>query len=165
MHIRPETAADCEAITRVHRAAFPAPDEATLVNQLREKGNLTISLVAEDEDLIAGHIAFSPVTIDGTPGGLGLAPVAVLPEHQRQGIGQQLIRAGIEKANELGVGYLVVLGHRDYYPKFGFKTASEWQLGNEYDAEEGFMAMELVPGAIPAQGGMVKYGKEFGLFS
>ena len=165
MHVRPETAADHEAISRVHRAAFPSPDEATLVQRLREQGNLTISLVAEDEDLITGHIAFSPVTINGNNGGLGLAPVAVLPEHQRQGIGEQLIRAGIEKATELGVGYLVVLGHRDYYPRFGFKVASDWLLDNEYDANEAFMVMELVPGGIPAQGGLVKYGPEFGVFS
>lgn len=165
MHVRPETVADHVAINRVHCAAFPSPDEATLVERLREQGNLIISLVAEDEDLIAGHIAFSPVTIDGVQGGLGLAPVAVLPEHQRQGIGGDLIRAGIEKAIELGASYLVVLGHRDYYPRFGFQAASTWQLDNEYGANEAFMAMELVPGGIPAQGGLVKYGPEFSLFT
>jgi putative acetyltransferase len=165
MQIRPETASDSERIANVHRTAFPSPDEATLVDKLRGEGNLIISLVAEDEDLIAGHIAFSPVTIDGKPGGLGLAPVAVLPEHQQKGIGSDLIRAGIEKANELGVGYLVVLGHRSYYPRFGFETASKWNLANEYDANDAFMAMELQPGSIPADGGLVKYGAAFAVFS
>ena len=165
MQIRQETEADIMGISQVHLAAFPTAEEANLVDRLREQGHLTISLIAEEEDLILGHIALSPVTVDGQPGGLGLAPVAVLPDYQNQGIGSALIQAGLDKAQEMGVGFVIVMGHRSFYPRFGFQQASLWNLQNEYDANDSFMALELLPNSIPKEGGLVRYGDEFAAFS
>ena len=162
--IRVEQPGDIESIGRVHRAAFPTVAEARLVEQLRRHGRLWLSLVAEDESGIIGHIAFSPVRIEGsnepTPG-VGLAPVAVLPDYQRQGIGSRLIREGLSACKQAGFSFVVVLGEPAYYHRFGFEPASRWKLGNEYGAEEAFMAIELQNGALPAGGGLIVYAHEF----
>ena len=162
--IRMEQAGDIDSIGRVHRAAFPTAAESRLVEQLRRHGRLWLSLVAEDESGIIGHIAFSPVRIGGsdepTPG-VGLAPVAVLPDYQRQGIGSRLIREGLSACKQTGFSFVVVLGEPAYYRRFGFEPASRWGLGNEYGAEEAFMVMELQNGALPAGGGVVVYAPEF----
>jgi putative acetyltransferase len=163
--IRPERPQDVEGIRTVHAAAFPTDVESRLVDALREAGQLCISLIAEVSDQIVGHIVLSPVTVDGRHReGLGLAPVAVLPSHQRRGIGSALIVEGLHIARELGYGFVVVLGHPEYYPRFGFRRASELGLGNEYGAEEAFMVVELVPRSLPA-GGLVRYVAEFGRFT
>ncbi len=154
---------DLDAIHRVHAAAFETDAEARLVDALRANGTLIVSLVAEVDGGIAGHIAFSPVTVDGKDvGGIGLAPVAVLPAHQREGIGGALIRAGIAECERLAYGFVVLLGHPEYYPRFGFVKASSFNLGNEYGADDAFMAYEIKNGAIPAGGGLIRYAAEFG---
>lgn len=125
--IRPETPADVEAIAVVTKAAFATMaisehTEQYIVEALRATGALTVSLVAEREGRVVGHIAFSPVTIsDGTPGWYGLGPVSVLPEHQRQGVGAALIRGGLDRLKGLEARGCCLVGHPDYYPRLGFE--------------------------------------------
>jgi len=162
--IRPELPMDVPAIAEVLATSFPTAEEAEVVKALRQNGHLSISLVAEDQGMIVGYIGFSPVTVDGKAGGLGLAPVAVVPDFQSLGIGSMLVEEGLTFAKGSGAGYVVVLGHAHYYPRFGFKAAKELGYSNEYDADESFMIMELKPGGLPPRG-MVKYGSEFGAWS
>lgn len=165
--VRPERAVDVAAIHAVNARAFPTADEARLVDALRNGGHLVISLVAESEatHAIVGHVAFSPVTIDDVPGGLGLAPIAVDPSHQRRGVGERLVRAGLVRARELGAGYVVILGDPAYGARFGFRRASERGLSNEYGVDEPFQVLELRDGALPERGGLVRYGAEFASWS
>ena len=156
---------DGPALRHIHEAAFPTPVEAQLVERLIAAGHDELSLVAELEGQPVAHILFSPVTIerDGQviATGLGLAPVAVLPAHQKQGIGTALITAGLQALAAAGCPLVVVLGHPEYYRRFGFVTASQHQLANEYGVDEPFMVIELTPPALPPGGGLVKYGPEF----
>lgn len=163
MFIRPELPADISAIRIVHQAAFPAPTEARLVELLRERGKATVSLVADLGGVIVGHELFSPVIIDSTPQarGLGLGPVAVLPSHQRQGIGARLILDGLEACRLLGVPFVVVLGEPTYYHRFGFARASALGLTNEYGVDDPFMILVLDPDSLPKTGGLIRYAPEF----
>ena len=163
--IRPEKAADIPAIHRVHRAAFPGPGEAAVVDALRSSEHLAVSLVAESSEAgIIGPIAFSPVRLEGGTEGIGLAPLAVLPAFQRRGIGGKLVQAGLIACRETERPFVVVLGDPDYYCRFGFVPASRWNLSDEYDGGAAFQAMELQPTSIPAGGGLVRYGAEFSIF-
>jgi putative acetyltransferase len=127
--IRPESNSDIDAITELTKAAFETLEisghtEHFIVEALRAAGALTVSLVAELGGRVVGHIAFSPVTMsDSTPGWYGLGPVSVLPEHQRQGIGKALIEAGLARLKELGARGCCLVGHPEYYRKFGFGNA------------------------------------------
>lgn len=159
--IRPEQAGDVATIHAVHASAFPTDDEARLVDALRAAGRLSITLVADDGGRLVGHVAFSPVSLAGRPDGLGLAPLAVIPDRQRQGIGARLVREGLAVADAGGAPFVVVLGHPAYYPRFGFRRAAAVGLSNEYGADEAFMVLELRPGSLPAGGGLVRYGPEF----
>jgi putative acetyltransferase len=161
---RHELPMDIPAIAEVLATSFPTAEEAEVVKALRHNGHLAISLVAEEQGMIIGHIAFSPVTVDGKVGGLGLAPVAVVPDYQNLGIGSMLVEEGLKSAKASGAGYVVVLGHSHYYPRFGFKPAKPLGYTNEYDADESFMILELKPGGLPSKG-LVKYGSEFGAWS
>lgn len=170
MHLalRGELPCDQAGIARVQRAAFPSPDESRLVDALRLSGNLRLSLVAIENAEIVGHVAFSPVSLESSFGniaGLGLAPVAVLPDHQRRGIGSALIRSGMEKCRELNTLFVVVLGEPGYYQRFGFRAASTWGIANEYNVHDEFMAIELLPGAIPPGGSLARYSPEFSSFA
>lgn len=168
MNIRPERAGDVAGIRAVHIAAFPSALEAELVDRLREAGRAAVSLVAEMERGIVGHVLFSPVTIagGGAPGGgLGLAPLAVLPDLKGRGVGSALARRGIEACRDAGYAFAVVLGEPGYYARFGFKKASLYGLGNEYAADEAFMAMELAGHALSGAWGVVRYSPEFDLFN
>ena len=110
---------------------------------------------------MVGHIAFSPVTIEPAGSAIGLAPMAVLPAHQRRGIGGRLVREGLEQLRAAGHGAVVVLGHPEYYPRFGFTRASRFGLRCELDCpDEAFMALELVPGALANRAGLVRYRRE-----
>lgn len=168
MVIRPEdpTSADATAIRRLNEAAFPGQEEAALVDALRAAAAPLISLVAEEDGRILGHILFSPVTIEGRAAGLwmGLAPMAVSPDRQRSGIGSALIEAGLDACRELGAEVVVVLGHLEYYyPRFGFLPASGFGVRSEYpNAGDAFMALELKPGAL-AHGStaVVRYHRAF----
>jgi putative acetyltransferase len=167
MTIRDEQTADAAAIRSVHCAAFPTDAEARLVDRLRANGHARISLVAEVDGVVVGHVLFSPVSIVGNfadGAGLGLAPVAVLPSHQRMEIGSSLIREGLAACRHVGYRFIVLIGHPAYYPRFGFQKASLAGLRNEYGADEAFMVLELLPGSLPLGGGLVKYGTEFAEF-
>lgn len=150
--IRPETSTDIDAITGVTEAAFETLEisghtEQFIVEALRAAGALAVSLVAELDGRVVGHIAFSPVNIsDGTPGWYGLGPVSVLPEHQRQGIGKALIEAGLTRLKELGAHGCCLVGHPEYYVKFGFRN--EPCLGVDDVPPEFFFALS-VDGHMP----------------
>jgi putative acetyltransferase len=162
--IRPERPADADAVRRVNKVAFGQPDEADLVDRLRQSGARYLGLVAEAEGGVVGHVLFTPVSLDaGTADVRGLAPMAVLPEHQRSGVGSALVRAGLAACAEDGAEAVVVLGHPDYYPRFGFRPASAFGLACAYDVpDEAFMALELVEGALADAGGVAHYHPAFG---
>ncbi|MEM7430530.1 MAG: N-acetyltransferase [Pseudomonadota bacterium] len=161
MILRPETPSDVAAIRRVHEAAFPSPAEANIVDALRDSGCLSISWVAVDDDGVVGHIAFSPVTLNDQHFGLGLAPVAVLPAHQRSGIGGALITRTLDECREHACDWVVVLGDPAYYGKFGFTAASNWNLQDEYGGGNAFQARWLSDSPEPCAGGLVKYSAAF----
>ena len=125
MFIRPEKNQDIDAIRELNDEAFGGSDESRIIQQLRNSGMLSLSLVAFSENKVVGHIAFSPIQLDSTQGKnkfMGLAPMSVSPDHQRRGIGSQLVKEALRILKEGGVSAVFVLGHPDYYPKFGFKT-------------------------------------------
>jgi putative acetyltransferase len=157
---------DVQAIRAVNLAAFETSTEADLVDALRQEASPRVSLVAEEAGVIVGHIMFSPVTLaDATPTLMGLAPMAVMPARQRQGIGSRLIAAGLERCGELGAAAVVVLGHADYYPRFGFAPASRFGMRCEYDVpDEVFMVRELVGGGLNGLTGTIRYHPVFGRF-
>jgi putative acetyltransferase len=163
--VRPERVGDVEAIREVHRLAFGGDEESRLVDALRAGGHVRLSLVAEDEGQLVGHILFSDLPIL-TPAGsvpaLALAPLAVVPTRQRQGIGSLLIRECLRNCAEQGHRIVVVLGHRDYYPRFGFSAALARPLKAPFSGES-FMALELVRGALDGVAGEVRYAPPFGL--
>ena len=164
--VRHERPGDEAEIARVNDAAFGQPDESRLVEAVRRTGQATISLVAFDERGIIGHILFTPVRLE-SPGSriamLGLGPMAVLPGWQRQGVGSMLVEAGLRECTAAGCQAVVVVGHPDYYPRFGFRRSREFGLRCEYAVpEEVFMAIELVPGALAGRGGPVRYLPAFG---
>ena len=135
-----------------------------MVDLLRSRGKATISLVAEDDEEILGHILFSPVSIDPPAPGwnaLGLAPVALIPGRQRQGIGKALVSEGIERCRSIGGSVIAVLGDPAYYTQFGFTRAMDFGLGNEYQAGDEFMVIELSPGVLENFTGMVTHAPEF----
>ena len=127
---------------------------------LRDAGRLSVSLVAEVDGVVVGHVAFSPVSA-GAAIGSGLAPVAVLPGSRRRGIAAQLIREGLAACERAGSGFAVVLGEPGYYARFGFRPASGWGLSDEYGGGAAFQAIELRAGAVPVGAGLVRYAPEF----
>ena len=161
--VRDETLSDTAAVREIVTAAFGQPGEAGLVDSIRANGRAVISLVAEENGVVVGHILFSPVTLEeGAARVLGLAPLSVAPEHQRRGIGGELMRAGLERARELDYNAVVLLGHPEYYPRFGFVPAAKLGLHCEYDAPvEAFMAIELRPGGLAGARGLAKYCEDF----
>jgi putative acetyltransferase len=163
--VRPETPNDLTAIRQVHAQAFGRPAEARLVDALRARGQVLLSLVAVHDDRVVGHILFSPVTIESAEAAfpaVGLGPVAVLPARQRQGIGSLLVATGLDECRRAGHTGVVVLGHPTYYPRFGFKPASRYGLQGDYAVpDDVFMAIELHPGALQGRAGHVKYQPEF----
>jgi putative acetyltransferase len=167
MDIRTEKPEDVEAVRHVNIVAFGRENEANLVDRLRGLAS-TFSFVAVQTDLVVGHILFSPVVVEGKCSSnlsvLGLAPVAVLPNYQRQGIGSLLIREGLKECARSGFQAVVVLGYPDLYSRFGFVPASGKMLGCEYDVpDEAFMVLELESGSCQDCSGTVKYRSEFSL--
>jgi len=164
IEIRDERPEDYFAIRDVNVLAFGRSAEALLVERLRAANKAVISRVATIDQHVVGHILFSPVTVESAPttfSGLGLAPMSVLPEFQNRGIGSKLVHDGLEACKGKGYDLVVVLGHINFYPRFGFLRASDHGLSNEYGALDAFMVIELRQGALKAVGGLVKYAPEF----
>ena len=164
MQIRAETAEDRVAVHAVNISAFETAAEANLVSNLRNQATPIVSLVADREGEIVGHIMFSPVSLSGCADTnmMGLGPMAVIPEQQGKGIGSALVQKGLEQCKQLGITAVVVLGHPDYYPRFGFSPSSEFGINSEYDVpKEVFMIMELAPKALSGKGGIAKYHAAF----
>lgn len=171
--IRQENSSDTQDVFRLIEAAFANVEESDhreqfLVERLRKSESFIpeLSLIAETEDgRIAGYVLLTKVDIvsgnDSTPS-LGVAPLAVLPEYQRQGVGGQLLTEAHKLASALGYGSAVLLGHKDYYPKFGYKRASAYGIEFPFDApDECCMAVELIPGALSDVRGTVHYPAVF----
>ena len=164
--VRAERRDDRDAVHRILVRAFPSDAEARLVEALRGRTQPQVSLVAEDAVIgVLGHILFTPVEIcsrSERSHAIGLGPMAVLPEHQRKGAGSALVRAGLAACAAIGERIVVVLGHPDYYPRFGFQPA--WEFGLYYQspgANPAFMVCELERGALRGRAGKVVYHAAF----
>jgi len=163
--VREEEPLDVKAVREVNTRAFGQPQEASVVDKLRQNCKGLISLVAMIEDQVVGHILFSPAMIEakgGTVLGMGLAPMAVLPEYQGQGIGSVLIRTGIAKLKDKQCPYIIVLGHRGYYPRFGFESANRYGIRSEWEVpEDAFMILFLNRFVMQGISGVARYRTEF----
>ncbi len=163
--IRDATAHDFPAIRAVIRHAFDRADEANLVEDLRDTGDVLCEFVAASDIAIQGHILYSRLPLE-RPGeaiaAAALAPVSVLPAFQKRGLGGNLIRAGNARCAELGCAAIIVLGRPDYYPRFGFSAAAAELLEAPFSGPA-FMALELTPGVLRG-GGRVRYASAFGVF-
>jgi len=164
--IRPEQSDDIAAVRAINEAAFGEPTEATIVDSLRNACPDAVSLVAVEDDRILGHIFFSPAFVSGgheATRGMGLAPMAVLPERQRQGIGSMLVQAGIDAMREWNIPFVIVLGHPEFYPRFGFVPASRHGLSCQWDGVPDEAFMILIPDETAMAGvyGTVRYRDEF----
>jgi len=174
INIRKETPEDFDRVIELTEKAFETLEisdhnEGKLVDKLRKAPTFIpeLSLVAELDGQLVGHILFTPLQIKNEQDSftsLVLGPVSVLPEFQKQGIGGQLIRAGHQKALELGFQSVILIGHPEYYPRFGYKTASGWGIKTHYElpSDDVFMAVELTEGALDKVSGIVIFPKEFG---
>ena len=166
VEIRKEQSGDIEIIRTVNDRAFERSEEGQVVDTLRTSCEKFLSLVAFIEGEIVGHILFTPVTIEqssGTVEGMGLAPMAVLPECQNQGIGSKLVEVGLDIIKQADCPFVIVLGHENYYPRFGFQPASNYGLACQWDGvpEEAFMAMILDKIKMKDVSGVAKYRSEF----
>jgi putative acetyltransferase len=165
--IRPEIIEDYSSITEVNDLAFGQKNEGQLILRLRKTKKIIpeLSLVAEIEGRIVGHILFCPIEIRSEGKvfpSLALAPMAVLPEFQKQGIGSQLVREGLKRARKLGFKSVIVLGHAAYYPRFGFEPAGKWGIRPPFKVpDDVFMALELVKDGLKGIQGTVEYPSEF----
>src|SRR5688500_8980730 len=151
IEVRSEQPGDEAAVRHVNDLAFGQSDESRIVDAVRAAGAAVISLVAVRSTRIVGHILFTPVSLDppAPEAALGLGPMAVLPDLQRQGIGSRLVEAGLHECRRMGYPIVVVVGHPEFYPRFGFRPGSVWGLRSEFDVpDEVFMATELTPGAM-----------------
>src|SRR3954470_4624852 len=160
--VREEGPDDVAAIRAVNDAAFDQPLEGRIVDALRAHGAVRLSLVATGDGRAVGHILFSPVTAAGSATGVGLGPMAVTPEWQRHGLGAALIDAGLARLRAAGCPFVVVLGHHEYYTRFGFVPASRYGLRCEWDVpDESFMVHVLDAAATGAAAGLIRYRPEF----
>lgn len=166
MIIRQEDPRDIKYIHALNELAFGQSQEANIINKLRINCDNLLSLVAVENEKIVGHILFSPATIEGQHGvmkGMGLAPMAVLPEMQRKGIGTQLVKAGIENLRKKQCPFVIVLGHSEYYPRFGFERASLYEIKCQWEGipDEAFMIFWLDKATMNTVSGLAKYRDEF----
>jgi putative acetyltransferase len=166
VEVRIEQPEDIDAVRLVNDQAFGQPGEGRIVDRLREDCNGILSLVAISNHQIAGHILFSPATLE-TQGrvieGMGLAPMAVLPEFQNRGIGSELVTEGLRIIKGMKYPFVIVLGHAKYYPRFGFQTASKRGLQSQWEGvpDEAFMVLVLNESTMKDVSGIVRYREEF----
>ena len=161
--VREERAGDTEAIRAVNRLAFRGNAEALLVDRLRDGGLYIVSLVAEMNGRVVGHILFSRLPIETAQGALNavaLAPMAVIPDKQLKGIGSSLVLRGLAMCRDRGERIAVVVGHPAYYPRFGFSAHLARCLKSPFSGDM-FMACELVPGALAGVSGTLRYPSAF----
>jgi len=173
MIIRQEIESDYLITESVIKDAFKNADysdshESFLVQKLRQSLDFIpqLSIVAEIKGRIVGHILFSKILIIGSNNyeSIALAPISVLPDYQKRGIGSKLILEGLLRTKLLGFESVIVLGHKDYYPRFGFEKASRWSIYCPFEVpDENFMAIELKKDSLAGKSGIVKYSEEFGL--
>ncbi len=156
---RTATPGDIDAIAALTDAAFGGPDEARIIRQLQADGDSLVSLVAENEGGLVGHIEFFRILIDGQPAGVGLGPMSAKPGHQKSGIGSYLIRTGLEELDTLGEFLVFVLGHDTYYPRFGFDAETAEPFTAPWSGPQ-FMAIRLAEGGPTS--GRLTYPKAFG---
>jgi len=164
MEVRVEEPGDAESVRRLNLAAFDNGPEAALVDKLRASCDDYLSFVAVEAGIVVGHILFTPATLDGCGvAGMGLAPMAVLPSHQRMGIGSQLVRHGLRHLRQSGCPFVIVLGHPEYYPRFGFALASKYRLRSQWEGvpEEAFMVVVFKQAVLPKAGDVARYRGEF----
>ncbi|MBT2690693.1 N-acetyltransferase [Bacillus sp. ISL-47] len=168
LDIRPEKPSEFEKILEINNLAFGQENEGKLVSLIRTSPHFipTLSLVAEKDGELSGHILFSEVMIETSQGTtvntIGLAPMAVKPDFQNQGIGSALVNAGLERCKELGYGHVVVLGHPEFYPRFGFEPSVKFGIKPPFPVPENvFMALELTKGALSGIEGAVRYPPAF----
>lgn len=171
--VREETPDDVGAIRRINQLAFERDVEAGIVDALREAEAISLSMVACRTDPstgaeeVVGHVLYSPIIIEGAEesySALGLGPLAVLPEHQRQGIGTFLVEVSLEILRRGGHPAVILFGHPGYYPRFGFVPAEKWGLHVDFECPPGvFQAIELQPGALAGVAGTVRFRPEFGV--
>ena len=165
--IRPETEDDHARISEVNDLAFGQKNEGKLIEELRKNDQFIpgLSLVAELDGLVVGHILFYPITINCSNTkhlSLALAPMSVIPEHQNKKIGSLLVKEGLRLAKMLGYESVIVVGHPQYYPRFGFSLASQWGIKLPFEVPDtAFLALELIPEALKDRSGVVEYPKEF----
>lgn len=161
IEIRDEQPGDVDAIREVNRQAFDQEQEGRIVDALRQRGAVILSLVAVADAVIVGHIMFSPLAV-GPLVGAALGPMAVIPARQRQGIGGQLVTRGVERLRDSGCPFIVVIGHPEFYPRFGFRTAGAQGLTCEWDVPaEAFMVNVLNPQVRNSLRGRAEYREEF----
>ena len=164
--IREETPEDVSAIRTINQQAFGGSEEAEVVDRLRESCDGLLSLVAEWGGQIVGHILFSPATVGAEHGivhGMGLAPMAVLPGYQRQGIGSSLVRHGLALLLDHGCPFVIVLGHPEYYPRFGFELASKYGITSQWEGvpDDAFMVLVFDGSLMAGVSGVARYRDEF----
>lgn len=163
--IREEQPGDVTAVRNVNSRAFGQDQEGNIVDALRSNGAALLSLVATLDGQVVGHIMYSPLSVDDHEGA-ALGPMAVLPEFQRQGIGSQLIEVGNRKLKKAGCPFIVVVGHAEYYPRFGFRPASAYGITCEWELpDDVFMLLALDPGRMEGVAGLAKYRHEFSTVS
>jgi putative acetyltransferase len=164
--VRWEKPGDEAAIRWVNDQAFGQADESRIIDAIRTAGGFLISFVAVEGSTTVGHILFSPVSIETQgpqPRAMGLGPVAVAPDVQRQGIGSRLVESGLQECRRLGYQAVVVVGEAEFYPRFGFRPGRAYGLRCEFEVpEDVFMVLELTPGALVGVAGLVRYLPEFG---
>lgn len=166
MNIRQETPQDFPAVYKINHLAFEQEGESQLIEKIREGETFIqeLSLVAEHDGKVIGHILFSKINIVGESSypSLALAPMSVLPEFQNKGIGSQLVTLGLQIAKNLNFEHVIVLGHKDFYPKLGFQNASTWNIRSPFEVpDDHFMAIELVEGSLKNKDGLVEYPPVF----
>ena len=162
IEIREERPGDVAAIHDLNQRAFGQDQESNIVNALRSNGAALLSLVAALNDRVVGHILYSPLSVGGEATGAALGPMAVLPEHQCQGIGSKLVEVGNRKLKDAGCPFIIVVGHANYYPRFGFRPTSAHGIRCEWEVpDDVFMLLVLDQAKMQGVCGLAKYRHEF----